>query len=621
MHRRLSFRFIHTAVLGYLLCMAANARPFREADSLKARFSTTASDTMKVRMLLRLSQIFRDTAVVQAIVYATEAGQISQRADWTEGRILAAHATGACYDVVREYSEALNHYRSGLQLAEQSGNQPLQLESLALIAECYNTAGEKDSSLAYKLKTLFLAHRTGNHNAEAGTLTLLGGYYYNLAKYRRAIDYWQQALDVLNILDRPAAVAMLQNNLAGAYMNMSYLDSARERLSEGLLLISTTSDRQTESYLRLTLCDYYTRVQQPAAALQQARLAYDLSGTYGSGAVMQESLRMLATISEDLHQPADALRYYKQYVSVRDSIMHEARTAANARQVLKFNFDQQAAAYRRQQRRLERASAQKSKALISSGIVVVALALVAGIFYYSTLQHRRKNKTITAQAQLLTAQKKAIQASLHEKEILIKEIHHRVKNNLQVISALQQLQSARSSDPQVKAALEDSQNRVLSIAFIHQNLYMHDDMQGVEIRSFVHELADHLMSVCPASDTHIDVRIDVPTLTLDIDTAVPLGLIINELFTNSCKHAFPDREAGRISITLALTAEKGNYLFRYADDGIGLPEGFDPKLNDTLGLKLVTQLSRQIGGEIKYAHHTDACFTLAFKDFDTRNTD
>ena len=206
---------------------------------------------------------------------------------------------------------------------------------------------------------------------------------------------------------------------------------------------------------------------------------------------------------------------------------------------------------------------------------------------------------------------------LAQKDVLMKEIHHRVKNNLQVISSLQQMQSTRSKDPQVRAALEESQNRVLSIAFIHQNLYQHDDLKGVEMQSFVRELASHILDVYAIRDKSIRVTQDIAPVTLDIDTAVPIGLLVNELFTNSCKHAFEGTDNGNIAIVLQRN-NMGGYILRYEDDGPGLPDDIDFVHADSLGLWLIRQLADQLDGRLEYS---GSQFVLLFKDFAARNRD
>jgi two-component sensor histidine kinase len=207
---------------------------------------------------------------------------------------------------------------------------------------------------------------------------------------------------------------------------------------------------------------------------------------------------------------------------------------------------------------------------------------------------------------------------INQRELLLKEIHHRVKNNLQVISALLEMQAARTTDENVKAAIKEGQNRVLSIAFIHQNLYQHDDLKGVEINSFLRELTSHIRQVFERPGCPVEVVNEVPKFYLDIDSAIPLGLLINELLTNAYKYAFAGKNSGMIRIKIEDLGE-GSYSFCFIDDGVGLPNDFDFTRSNTLGMKLIRQLSRQLAGNIYYKYDGGCKFELTFKNLNARS--
>ncbi|MBD0333106.1 MAG: hypothetical protein ICV66_10655, partial [Chitinophagaceae bacterium] len=200
---------------------------------------------------------------------------------------------------------------------------------------------------------------------------------------------------------------------------------------------------------------------------------------------------------------------------------------------------------------------------------------------------------------------------LAEKDILMKEIHHRVKNNLQVVSGLLELQSKSLDDGTAKDALMEGRNRVRSIALIHQNLYQFENLSIIELNKFVKDLCRQVESVFKRQQP-VTVTIIVPQLHLDIDSAVPLGLILNELLTNSFKYGFSDDCAGEINLEISALAE-GKYELVYSDSGPGLPPDFDVPRATTLGLQLINDLSRQIGGNVKYAYaDSRAVFTINF---------
>lgn len=207
-------------------------------------------------------------------------------------------------------------------------------------------------------------------------------------------------------------------------------------------------------------------------------------------------------------------------------------------------------------------------------------------------------------------------ALLLEKDVLMKEIHHRVKNNLQVISGLLELQSKTLNDAAARAALQEGRNRVQSIALIHQNLYQFENLSAIDLKLFVSDLCTQVQSVFQRQKS-VDISLQVPELALDIDSAVPLGLILNELLTNSFKYAFKQQQSGQIALHITLLSE-GRYQLEYCDNGPGLPEGLDLGRSKTLGLQLVSDLSRQIGGKVNYQTQNGACFIINFTNRSVR---
>ncbi len=190
-----------------------------------------------------------------------------------------------------------------------------------------------------------------------------------------------------------------------------------------------------------------------------------------------------------------------------------------------------------------------------------------------------------------------VRAALQEKELLLGEIHHRVKNNLQIVDSLLDMQALRIDDPQVNAILRDSQNRIRSMALIHQTLYQSHDFARVDFASIVDSLVPTLVSSYGINAQRISVEISADAVHLPINFAIPCGLIINELVTNALKHAFPDERAGVISLQLHPFGDNGVELV-VGDDGVGIPEHLNLEQSDTLGLQLMQLLASQVNGAL-----------------------
>ncbi len=211
-----------------------------------------------------------------------------------------------------------------------------------------------------------------------------------------------------------------------------------------------------------------------------------------------------------------------------------------------------------------------------------------------------------------------VRRSLQEKEVLLKEVHHRVKNNLQIISSLLNLQMPYIQDMQAIELFKESQNRIISMALIHEKLYQSESLAGIDVAEYIHSLTDNLLRSYGAARHAAGLKIDAASITLDIDTVIPCALIINELVSNALKHAFPDswRQAGamaEIRVDLHRAADN-RFVLTVTDNGVGLPEGFAVHNCESLGLKLVGVLVRQLRGALRFERGdgTGAEFTVTF---------
>jgi PAS domain S-box-containing protein len=196
-----------------------------------------------------------------------------------------------------------------------------------------------------------------------------------------------------------------------------------------------------------------------------------------------------------------------------------------------------------------------------------------------------------------------IELSLKEKEILLREVHHRVKNNMQVISSILNLQSSYVSDEYALALLKESQNRIKTMAYIHESLYQNKSFTSVNFSEYVYTLVNNIVQSYSYSSEKIKLALHVEKVNLTLDSSIPVGLIINELVTNAIKHAFPGTRQGTISLDLKC---ENNFVFlELKDDGVGFADGIDFENSNSLGLQLVNTLIEQLEGEFKFKSEND----------------
>ncbi len=191
-----------------------------------------------------------------------------------------------------------------------------------------------------------------------------------------------------------------------------------------------------------------------------------------------------------------------------------------------------------------------------------------------------------------------IQKRIEEKETLLKEVHHRVKNNLQTVSSLLSLQSRSVNDQKISNIIKSSQNRVVSMAMVHEMLYKREDaLSKIDIKPYITELCDYLLRSVGKNTANIKLHLDIAEAQLSIDTVIPLGLIINEVLTNALKYGFPEDQKGEIYLSLHKQG-LARYQLHIGDNGTGYPETIDPKSARSLGLKLIYNLARQLKGTV-----------------------
>ena len=206
---------------------------------------------------------------------------------------------------------------------------------------------------------------------------------------------------------------------------------------------------------------------------------------------------------------------------------------------------------------------------------------------------------------------RALRASLEEKEILLKEIHHRVKNNLQIISGLLYLQEESVQDPVALESFRESRSRIASMALVHEEIYRSADLSRIRLDTYVQDLVPKLFGPMGRGPSlRLELELELAPIAVPIEQAVPAGLVVNELLTNAHKHAFAGRDSGRLRILLR--EQDGLVSILIGDDGPGLPEGFDPDRTGTLGMQLVANLARQLGGSVETGNDAGAVFILRF---------
>ncbi|MGB5819151.1 MAG: histidine kinase dimerization/phosphoacceptor domain -containing protein [Saonia sp.] len=337
----------------------------------------------------------------------------------------------------------------------------------------------------------------------------------------------------------------------------------------------------------LDLADCHLQLENYRMARQYLNTNLNLSKTEH---VLKRN-RLFAAYYDKIEDYRNSAFYLKKNVRIRDSI--DINDTSIKKQQLQVVAEYDLANSRKMidEQKLEMERARSEMQEKDERINLVFISLIFTLLGFAGLVYAYL-KSIKNQ-RLIAEQKHIIENSLVEKDSLLKEIHHRVKNNLQMVSSLLSLQTKNTRSKAAIAALEEGKSRVKAMALIHQKLYQNDDLSVIEMQGYIESLVNSVQSVFKKGGHSINITIDAEGVELDIDRAIPFGLILNELVSNSFKYAFPeDDENGKIYIHLRKNGEKG--FFEYTDNGVGLPEDTDERTNSSMGIRLMNRLVNQL---------------------------
>jgi two-component system, sensor histidine kinase PdtaS len=316
-----------------------------------------------------------------------------------------------------------------------------------------------------------------------------------------------------------------------------------------------------------------------------------------------------------------AIRNYQRYEQLNDSGFNLKRTRQIDEMSIQYNVQQKEKDLQLLQNREQLQKAELSREKLTRNIIIIISSLLLLLFalvYNRYRTKRRSNELLQVQQKIISQKNEALQKTisekdnlLEEKEWLVREIHHRVKNNLQMVISLLNAQSEYLHHPSALHAIKESRERMQAIAILHQKLYKVEGSAEINMRSYIHELVENIQQGFDKSE-RIHFQVDVAEIGLDMSQSVPLGLILNEAITNAIKYAYPKNAKGSIQISLQQIEGQQLQLI-IADRGIGLPEGFDIEHNHSLGMQLIKLFAEQLEGELFFVNRNGLKIVLSFK--------
>jgi len=546
-----------------------------------------------------------------------------------------------------------------LRLEQSTGTRNLHY-TYDLLATISMYQGNYNKALPYALETI--RHMQATHDSASASIfyNRIGSIYRELDQYENSIPWYRKALGqmqpgqmgrytvaghlaramiktgkekdalamLMNLVKKDPPVALVDKeevarSMGDCFNALHQFNLAEQYYREMIFF----EEQQSESGNRHALEMYYIigkfytdrqEYQKANVYLQKALTVPGITNNFASR--IKDVHLALFKVDSAAGNYLSAMQHLRTYNILNDSIFSETKSKQIAELQIQYETArrEQDIKLLRNESQLERNKLQQARLARNVTLAGIFMLLaIVGLLYNRYRLKQRSNRRLEEQQKEINLKNQSLEELLHEKdrlleekEWLLKEIHHRVKNNLQIVMSLLNTQSAYIENDAALVVIRENQHRVYAMSLIHQKLYQSENVALIDIPVYISELVDYLRS---SFDTHhIRFELDIAPVKLDVAQTVPMGLILNEAVTNAIKYAFPD-SSGLITVTLRPTG--GHYLaLTIKDNGVGLPEGMDINQTDSLGMSLMQGLSRQLEGSFLLENKHGLTITIAFVD-------
>lgn len=612
-----------------------------ELDSLLNILPLQDEDTSRVWTLRDIARLYCTEDAPKALPYGQQAYDLAKKIGFERGEAKALYSLALANDYNGNTEIAVNEFKRAQKLFLKLGDDEYFGICLNSIGAAFYYQGDKNRALDYFIQAKEYWEKYGNKEQLSKSLNNIGIIFRGQDKYEKAIEIYLKSVELKMELGDEDGLAKTYNNLGIAYSHLEQEEKAIEYLTKGLdYYIKTENQFQMgSSYLSLgmsymqlgdtlqcrsllykakaivdTINDvlngpgtyfYLTKVENqcgnPSVALEFAEHAMKMTEDTKKSELKNYLHHEMAIANSQLGKYQDAYRHLDIYAENLDSLKSSEQISQMEEMQAKYETSEKDKQIEISALKLEQKD--KEQWFFKIGIVMIALLLIGAVLLvFNKIKSNKK----------LAEKNDIIKLSLAEKEILLKEIHHRVKNNLQVVSSLLSIQSRGIQDEKALEAVNESRNRVKSMSLIHQNLYSEESLTGVKANVYMDKLCHSLFSSYKVKDGTIDYISQIDDISLDVETMIPLGLILNELITNVIKYAFEEGEDGKV--VLGLKEQNGVLTMTVRDNGIGMKEE-DKVKTGSFGLKMIDTFANKLGAEWEMDGSDGTLITIKIKKF------
>ena len=512
-----------------------------------------------------------------------------------------------------DINKALEYYLLSLNILEEIEDKKGTAVVLNNVATIYKKQGNEVKAKEYFEKSLVIHKEVDNKRSMAITLNHLAIIFDKEGNKNKSKTYYNESLRLNKEIGDRSGEASTLKSLGIYYISNKEVEKGFELLQESLAIFKTIKERSGEISCLNNISKYYLSKNNIPVAKKYVLESLKLAQEIGYPSDIKSAAEILTIIYEKEHNWSQAYKMQKLFVKMQDSINSKSIQESTLKQQVKFDINKKEQEIKvlsvqneslKKDKEIQELRINKSRLTIT--LISIAL-LVTLLFIGFNLKWNKKKKKIY---KLLKKQKEEIAVKNDEKTAMLKEIHHRVKNNLQIVNSLLKFQSREIEDKNVLQIFEKAQKRVVSMAMLHEKMYNSDDLKHVDVKEYIYLLIEDLIETYSVGKK-IRLNIEVENIHFEMRTLVPLGLIINEIITNSFKHAFIDILEGEIKIHIKQVKNK-TYEMVVGDDGTG----YSNTEHSGIGNKLIHIFVKQLKGTIEFLKLPGTVYKIVFKEID-----
>lgn len=577
-------------LISFVLLTTSIAAQDKAADLSELNKTSTPQDSAKVYFQMGWESYYENPSLTRK--YALQLLEVTSRHKLPRYKARAIGLLGLYNEAVGKYDEAIRYYHQAIEIILPIDSLRSNLSAhYSNLSIAYHHAANFEDALTYQRKALAIQKEFEDEYPTMMSYNALGNIFQRMNQLDSATYYFNQALSLAS--DNPSAKAMINSNLGDVYLKQKQWAQAYDAYNYNYQFLR--SDTSTTSFdmmdAQYDFAEYYMTVNEPKKAIPHLDTALKSARSLGNTDYEADILRLYSEYYSKTNNPQLAFEFYKKYHAISDSLSGQAVQS----RIADLQSDFEITRRELEIENLKNASALKditiAKKREETIYLVVMICLVMILLFVMLVFLRRYHR----HSQQLKLTNEIIKHKHQEIEELMQESNHRIKNNLQIVSSLLKMQSRNVDTFKAQMALNEAHNRIKTIAMMHQNLQGSESFKRVPVHEFILQLTDNIKASMLTYDSDITIATELDKVEVSTDQSIALGLIVNELVTNSIKYGVRGNE----SINVSLKVMKSSITLQVSDTGPGFPPNFDHTNTSTLGFRIVNSLTTKLKGSLE----------------------